>query len=108
MGKKDSGELVELAPDQLCSMNMMGFGPQIWGDVEQYFKDFLSEHLQEEKSEFYMPLILARQISENSALVPVLKTNAKWFGVTYQADKASTAAEIDALIAAGVYPKKLW
>lgn len=108
MGKKDSGELVELAPDQLCSMNMMGFSPAIWGDVEQYFKDFLSEHLQEEKSEFYMPLILARQISENSALVPVLKTNAKWFGVTYQADKASTAAEIDALIAAGVYPKKLW
>lgn len=79
LGKWDNGEMVELSPEQLCSMNMMGFVPAIWADVELYFEEFLRQYGQEEKSEFYMPMILTKQILEKSALVPVLKTDAKWF-----------------------------
>jgi len=31
----------------------------------------------------------------------------KWFGVTYQEDKAATSSNIDQLIEQGIYPKHL-
>ncbi len=98
----------ELNPSDLCSMNMMGFTKASLAFYEKYFVEFLEQHLNEPKTEFYMPEVVTRLINEENQSVPVLPTTAKWFGVTYQEDKEATSSNIDALIAEGVYPKHLW
>lgn len=98
----------ELNPSDLCSMNMMGFTKASLAFYEKYFVEFLEQHLNEPKTEFYMPEVVTRLINEENQSVPVLPTTAKWFGVTYQEDKETTSSNIDALIAEGVYPKHLW
>jgi len=47
-------------------------------------------------------------LKSGTASVKVLKTNAKWFGVTYKEDKEIVQKEIAALRKQKVYPSKLW
>lgn len=98
----------ELNPNDLCSMNMMGFSYESLAFYQQYFIDFLEKNLNEPKTEFYMPEVITRLITEENQSVPVLPTQAKWFGVTYQEDKEATSKNIDQLINEGKYPKSLW
>ena len=44
----------------------------------------------------------------SKAEVKVLPTDAEWFGVTYQEDKASVTEAFRKLIADGVYSEKLY
>ena len=88
-------------------MNMMGFTKASLEFYEKYFIDFLQKNLNEPKTEFYMSEVITRLINEEGESVPVLPTQAKWFGVTYQEDKAATSTNIDALIAEDIYPKHL-
>lgn len=108
LAEQPDGTRFELKGEDLCSMNMMGFTQESLKLYEQYFIDFLESNLQEPKAEFYMPEVVSRLINEEKASVPVLPTNAEWFGVTYQEDKAATSQKIDELIAQGKYPKNLW
>jgi hypothetical protein len=59
----DGGEK-ELAPTSLCSMNMMGFTPRIIHFYETYFRDFLTNNINDPKAEFYMPEVISRRIEE--------------------------------------------
>ena len=108
LAENPDGTTYELNPQDLCSMNMMGFTKTSLEFYEKYFIDFLKKNLNEPKTEFYMPEVITRLINEEGQSVPVLPTTAKWFGVTYQEDKAATSTNIDALIAGGIYPKHLW
>ena len=54
-----------------------------------------------------MPEVITRLINEEGESVLVLPIQAKWFGVTYQEDKATTSSNIDQLIERGTYPKHL-
>jgi hypothetical protein len=45
-----------------------------------------------------MPEVVTRLINEEGEHVPVLPTEAQWFGVTYQEDKDATNKSIDRLI----------
>ena len=47
-------------------------------------------------------------MAEGKANVQVLKSNAKWYGVTYLEDKPMVVEAIAKLKAEGVYPQKLW
>jgi hypothetical protein len=38
----------------------------------------------------------------------VLESSAKWFGVTYRKDREHVLSQLNALIASGQYPEKLW
>jgi hypothetical protein len=58
------GEIQQLAPDALCSMNMMGFTSGIMPFYKQYFHDFLKESIEDLKSEFYMPNVISRRMQE--------------------------------------------
>lgn len=97
----------EINPQDLCSMNLMGFTKESLKFYEKYFVEFLEQHLNDPKTEFYMPTVISKMIKEEGESVPVLSTTAKRFGVTYQEDKAATSSNIDQLIAQGVYPKHL-
>ena len=89
-------------------MNMWGFTPDYFTYSEEHFKQFLKENIDKPKAEFFIPLVVNDLIVSGKATVEVLDTTAKWFGVTYAADRQGVVDKIKALIAAGEYPEKLW
>ena len=106
--KDEKGELVELERNAPVSMNMWGFTPEYFRYSEDYFTQFLREHGNEPKAEFYIPTLVNVLIKQGTATCKVLDTPAKWFGVTYAQDRPQVVAKIAELIERGVYPKKLF
>jgi len=106
--KDENGEMVAIEDNTPVSMNMWGFTPDYFEYSEEFFKEFLKEHLNTPKSEFFIPLMVNKLINEGTATVKVLDTTAKWFGVTYAADRPDVVAKIQKLIDAGEYPSKLF
>lgn len=102
------GKQHPLADDTPVSMNMFGFTPDYFRYSEDYFKTFLAENAANLKAEFYIPLMVNTLVQGGKASMKVLPTSAKWFGVTYKADKPMVEERIRQLIAEGVYPGKLW
>lgn len=90
------------------SMNMWGFTPDYFDYSEAYFKEFLRENISNPKAEFFIPLLVNDLIVGGKATVEVLDTTAKWFGVTYAADRQGVVDKIRALVDAGEYPAKLF
>ena len=74
----------------------------------EYFKEFLRANIDNPKAEYYIPLMVNKLITEGTATVEVLDTTAKWFGVTYAADRQGVVDKIRALVDAGEYPAKLF
>ena len=89
-------------------MNMWGFTPDYFRYSEEYFKEFLHANIDNPKAEYYIPLMVNKLITEGTATVEVLDTTAKWFGVTYAADRQGVVDKIRALVDAGEYPAKLF
>ena len=65
------------------------------------FVDFLVERGTELKSEFMIPSVVNDLIISGKEPVHVLRSNAKWFGVTYKEDKPFVEQEIKKLVNAG-------
>ena len=104
----DLGTDEPLAENTPVSMNLFGFTPDYFTHSEEYFKVFLKENIDNLKSEFFIPLMVNKMISEGTATMRVLETSSKWFGVTYKEDKPQLMQKIEELIAAGEYPRNLW
>lgn len=105
----DSGEEVPLDPDAPVSMNLWGFTPWIFGELERYFYDFLRGlSPDEQKRECVLPGMVDAGIRAGKLDVSVLRTGSEWFGVTYREDKASVSAALRALHESGRYPENLW
>lgn len=106
--KEEDGILMPLGENVPVSMNMWGFTPDYFGYSESMFKSFLKESEGNLKSEYFIPMVVNKLIVSGQATCEVLDTPSKWFGVTYAEDRAGVVAKIEALIAAGEYPEKLW
>lgn len=104
----DESKNKELTGKEPASMNLFGFTPLFFEQLEKGFKDFLNTQGQEEKSEFYVPAYLGELVRDNLASAKVLSTGAQWFGITYQADKPVVQAAIKKLIDSNSYPTPLW
>ena len=104
----DGGADEPLAEDTPVSMNLFGFTPDYFDHSEAFFKEFLAANISNLKSEFFIPLMVNKVISEGTASMRVLKTTSNWFGVTYKEDKPQLVAKIEELIEEGIYPKNLW
>lgn len=105
-----TGKWIEIDDNCPVSMNMWGFTPDYFEYSNDYFRDFLSnsDNLNNLKSEFYIPTMVDFLINTGKAVVNILDTEAKWFGVTYADDRAGVIQRIQQLIAAGEYPEKLF
>ena len=104
----EQGHSVQLVPDTPVSMNFWGFTPDYFDYSEQAFVEFLKAHINEPKSEFFIPTVVNRLISEKKARVKVLKTDSKWFGVTYSADRQGVVDKFAALHDSGFYPDSMF
>ncbi len=95
--------------DSIVSMNMWGFRPSLFDELEKGFEEFLTGLSSEDiKKEYLLPEVVGNMVYSNKAKVKVLKTLDKWFGVTYKEDKDLVIASISDLINKGVYPHKLF
>ncbi len=77
---QDSGKI--LHANDLVSMNFWAFTPKVFQEIEKQFIEFYPANKDNLKSEFYIPKVVDKMIKDNTAQVKVLKTDAKWFGVT--------------------------
>ena len=102
------GKVRALAGDEIVSMNLWGFQPSIFCDIQSQFERFLRDHGGEPKAEMYIPSVVDALISGGKAKVRVLPTHDTWFGVTYRQDRDVATQCIQKLTAAGVYPERLW
>ncbi len=108
LANDEEGNPVLVSPGQYVSMNMWGLSPAFLDELEQGFPEFLDRAKGNLKAEYLLPKIIDRLIQEGKASVKVLETRDKWFGVTYQEDKAAVVASIRTLIEKGVYREKLY
>ena len=104
----ENGQKVVLEDNTPVSMNMWGFTPDYFDYSEAYFKEFLKANINNPKSEYFIPLMVNKLITEGTARVKVLDTTSRWFGVTYAADRQGVVDKIQALVDAGEYPAKLF
>jgi choline kinase len=90
------------------SMNFWCFDDSVFYLTSKMFKKFLQEHGQEEKSEFFIPIVADEFIKEELGTIKVISTSSQWFGVTYKEDAPAVQQSVNQLIADGVYPGSLW
>lgn len=98
----------ELSPGELVSMNFWGFNPTIFDIIERDFEEFMKNNSMDLKSEIYTPKVVDDIIRRGQGSVKVLRSDAQWFGVTYQADKQLAVDNLRALAVKGQYPSNLW
>lgn len=102
--KQPDGTLISIPLDTHVSMNMWGLTPDFIDLLEVGFRDFLS-HIPEGNltAEYLLPTIIDDLIKQDRAMVTLLDTHDKWFGVTYKEDKDAVVHSIQALIQQGLY-----
>lgn len=105
----DMGGVWEVLPESsMVSMNMWGFTPALFPQLEAAFTDFLCASGTQLKSECYIPSVVDQLITTKRAVVDVVETSSRWLGMTYPEDKPLVKAGLQALIDAGEYPARLW
>lgn len=108
MRKDDEGLFIPIDENTVVSMNFWGFTPKCFEFGNQLFEQFLEETKTDLKAEFYLPSIVNEILKSGKASVEVLKSDAKWFGVTYKEDKEIVEKAIGELKKQNVYPRNLW
>lgn len=98
----------DLAADSIVSMNMWGFAPSFFGDLETGFVEFLKNRGSDPKAEYFLPERVGDLVTSGRARVRILRTEEKWFGITYKEDKPLVERAVRELVRRGVYPPFLW
>ncbi len=107
-GNISDSECGALDGEALVSMNMWGFGSEIFKAMKADFDAFLKNIPEGEiKAEYALPTMIDKMISSGALTVDVLSTDAVWFGVTYREDRDYVADELAKLHENGTYPERL-
>ena len=106
----DGERKTELPRGTTVSMNFWGFTPSMMKEMEAGFPAALDKILAENpmKGEYFLPSVADRLIREGKAQVKVLKSQDRWYGVTYKEDKESVVSALQSMKDKGEYPDKLW
>lgn len=87
-----------IAVDSDVSMNMWGLTPEFFDVLQKGFEGFLKGIEAEDlKTEYLLPTIIGKLLAEDKISVKVLRSNDKWFGVTYKEDKEAVMNAIKKL-----------
>ena len=108
---EDDGKTwTELPEDTIVSLNMWGFTRSFLDEAWKRLPAFLDKALAENpaKAEYFLPSVVSQLIGEGKARVKVLRSEDKWYGVTYREDKPTVMNAIAEKTEAGLYPDRLW
>lgn len=100
----------ELPRGTVVSMNFWGFTQSMMKEMEERFPAFLDNALKENpmKGEYFLPGVVDQLIKEGKARVKVLRSQDRWYGVTYKEDKDSVVSALQSMKDKGEYPDVLW
>ena len=105
----ETGIVHLLRGDELVSMNMMGFPPSVFAQIDRRLIAFLESNRQTPgDAECLIPVVVGQIVKEKVARVRVLPTSDTWFGVTHAEDKPDAIAIIRAMVERGEYPSPIW
>ncbi len=100
---EDGGETwTKLPKGTIVSMNLWGFTPEVFTEIENDFNDFM-QNADLMKDEFYIVTVVDNLIKRGKTKVKVFKNVNKWYGMTYKEDKAEVVQAIGQLISEGKY-----
>ena len=105
---EENGEKKKVSFDSKVSMNFWCFHSSVFALTEKLFHQFLTDHINEPKSEFFIPIVADHFIKEKEGVIKVISTSSQWFGVTYKEDAPVVAKSLNQLIDKGDYPQSLW
>ena len=105
---EENGEKKKVSFDSKVSMNFWCFHSSVFDLTEKLFHQFLTDHINEPKSEFFIPIVADHFIKEKEGVIKVISTSSQWFGVTYKEDAPVVAKSLNQLIDKGDYPQSLW
>ncbi|MCL2407045.1 MAG: sugar phosphate nucleotidyltransferase [Defluviitaleaceae bacterium] len=101
--ENSAGTVVTLPLDAPVSMNMWGFAPDIFADLEHAFTMHLQTLKNPEKDEFYLPGFVGDMITNSRLTAKIWHTPAKWSGITHRTDLEELTAKLAAYRAEGIY-----
>lgn len=104
----DVGEKEHLDENTLVSMNYWGFHPSYFEALEKHFSAFVKEYADQARAEMYIPTVVNQQLKDQEIKLSVIPNDERWYGVTYQEDKAIVKKAFQEMVEAGTYPKSLW
>jgi hypothetical protein len=105
-GTAPGGARTTLAPDAVVSLNCWGLLPDLFPDLEEGLREFLSHA--GAKDEYFLPHAIATHLAKRHQSLAVLPSADAWMGLTYPDDRSRVVAAIAALHAQGAYPTPLW
>ena len=107
---EDGEHFIDLPGDTTVSMNFWGFTQSMMKEMEERFPAFLDNALKENpmKGEYFLPGVVDQLIKEGKARVKVLRSQDRWYGVTYREDKDSVVSALQSMKDKGEYPDVLW
>ena len=98
---------IKLSADTLVSMNFWCLPASFMDYLEEEFPAFLENLNNPLKDEYMLPTMIDKKIKSGEDCY-VLRTTAKWFGVTYKEDKPSVVEGFRKLYEDGVYSKDFY
>ena len=101
--REDESAPVKLTGAERVSMNMWGFGPEVFGPLREEFSEFLKRS-DLARDEYPLPAAIHRAVRHHEMRVEVLKPESQWFGVTHPDDAPAVRAALAKLVAEGHYP----
>lgn len=107
---KDDSTYHRLSEDTVVSLNFFGFTESFMDAFHVEFPEFLHSTLAANplKAEFYLPAAVSTHVNSKKAELTVLRSQDKWFGVTYKDDKPLVAAALKQFTDDGLYPAQMW
>jgi hypothetical protein len=99
-----------LSGDTDVSMNFFGLSRGFMQRLSEKFAVFLDESVTDQplSSEYLLPEILGQELASGNCEIHTMRSSERWFGVTYQEDKAFVEASLRDLADKGVFPTPLW
>lgn len=108
---EDEGKTWEELPmDAIVSMNMWEFTKGFLKEIKDGFAEFLEQGLKQNplKCEYFLPSVVSKLLEEGRAVVSVLTSKDKWYGVTYKEDKQTVVDAIQKMKEEGIYTETVW
>lgn len=103
-GRTDT-EVIQLRHEDLVSLNMFGFTPDIYDSLESFCRRTESET---PGKEMLLPTWLNQEIEQNNWTGYVTSTDTEWFGMTFVEEMEMVRLKLHECHASGVYPERLW
>ncbi|MBT8271562.1 MAG: UTP--glucose-1-phosphate uridylyltransferase, partial [Bacteroidia bacterium] len=104
----DEASEIYLDPETMVSMNFWICHASIFDYITAYFRHFLEDKSNHEKSEIYLPFVAQEMMSKGVIDIEVIDSKSDWFGVTYYDDKVNAVKTLKQLTDKGQYPSPLW